>query len=118
MKTETLTPLITKYIFPKTNNFEEVSIFLKKNYGYIITYQLEQPKPLGKSSFIEFKSAIIGGWGSLKSDEELVKEYNTFDTYDECIEIIKKRDGKTFEAFVEKGKVEDYPFLLSIKKVK
>jgi hypothetical protein len=117
MKTQAITPSVTNYIFENVNNFKQIHI-LKKYYGYVIMYQIEQSGLFPIANFVELKSVIIGGFGYLKEEKILVKAYNTFDTYDECIEIIKKRDGKTFNDFFEKGKVKDYPILLSIKKVK
>jgi hypothetical protein len=109
---KTITPKNIDYNFTELNNFKEVHVF-KKDYGYVIGYQ--KGCDFSTINYIELKHAIVGAFTFLANEKEIIKEYKTFDTYEECIEIIQNRDGKTFESFFNKGKITGHKFLLSLK---
>lgn len=115
MENKNIKPTIINYGFHKINNFEEVHI-LKKEYGYVLFYKVNHPT--GTNNYIELKQAIVGMFAFLNDEHALIKLYKTFDSYDECIEIIQQRDGKTFDKLFNEGKVFDSRILLSIKQNK
>lgn len=105
-------PLGIDYNLGAINGFDRVNIAVK-NGKYLIGYC--KSKELQSDTMIEIKDAIIGGFGFLANEKFINDNFAFYDTYEECVDIIKKRNPKNLFKDFENHNFENHNFLIAIK---
>ena len=69
----------------------------------------------GGETFFEIKDAIIGGMGFLANEKDINSRFKFYESYDECVEVLKNRNLKNLTSDFDKFKIDNSIFLLAIK---
>jgi hypothetical protein len=101
-----------KYTFHNVNGFKEIVIINDSN-KFIIGYIFEINN--GLDSLYETQNALFGTWAYLSEKKEINSFAIYFSSYEECIEVIKKRTPEKLTKLFKQGEVENNNYLLSLK---
>jgi hypothetical protein len=85
-----------------------------KNNKYLLCFFAQGEH--GGETYIELKNAIIGGFAFLANEEDINEMFRFYESYDECIEVLKNRNLDNLTSDFNKFKIENSRFLLAIKK--
>jgi hypothetical protein len=105
-------PIAIDYNLGSVNGFNRVNIGMKNN-KYLISFYMSGK--YGGETFFEIKDAIIGGMGFLANEQDINNHFKFYESYDECIEVLKNRNLKNLTSDFDKFKIDNSRFLLSIK---
>jgi hypothetical protein len=105
-------PIAIDYNLGSVNGFDRVNIGMKNN-KYLISFYMSGK--YGGETFFEIKDAIIGGMGFLANEQDINNHFKFYESYDECIEVLKKRNMKNLTSDFDKFKIENSRFLLAVK---
>ncbi|WP_130735495.1 hypothetical protein [Flavobacterium sp. J27] len=96
-------PIAIDYNIGSVNDFNRVNIMMKNN-KFLIYYYMSVK--YSGSYFIEIKDAIIGGMGFLANEQDIYKYFKFYESYDECIEVLRNRNFKNLISDFEKFRIE------------
>ena len=105
-------PIAIDYNLGSINGFDRVNIGMKNN-KYLISFYMSGK--YGGETFFEIKDAIIGGMGFLANENDINKHFTFYESYDECVEVLKNRNLKNLTSDFDKFKIDNSRFLLAIK---
>ena len=105
-------PIAIDYNLGSINGFYRVNIGMKNN-KYLLSFYMSGE--YGGETFFEIKDAIIGGMGFLANEQEINNHFKFYESYDECIEVLKNRNLKNLTSDFDKFKIDNSRFLLAIK---
>lgn len=105
-------PIAIDYNLGSINGFDRVNIAMKNN-KYLISFYMSGK--YGGETFFEIKDAIIGGMGFLANEQDINNHFNFYESYYECIEVLKNRNLKNLTSDFDKFKIHNSRFLLAIK---
>jgi hypothetical protein len=107
-----LQPNSIDYNLGSLNGFDRVNIGMKNN-KYLISYYMSGK--YGGETLFEIKDAIIGGMGFLANEQYINNHFKFYESYDECIEVLKNRNLKNLNSDFNKFEIDNSRFLLAVK---
>ena len=105
-------PIAIDYNLGSVNGFDRVNIGMKNN-KYLISFYMSEK--YGGETFFEIKDAIIGGMGFLANEKDINSHFKFYESYDECVEVLKNRNLKNLTSDFDKFKIDNSRFLLAVK---
>jgi hypothetical protein len=105
-------PIGIDYNLGAINGFDGINIFMKEH-KYIISYFIKDI--VFGVSYVETKDIITSNAQFLSYEKIIKKYFSYYSSYEECLEVIKNRTLKNFIEDLEKYKIENTSFPMSIK---
>lgn len=106
-------PIAVDYNLGSIKGFDNVNILMRSKDKYLVSFKIEGR--YGTKHLIEIKDAIIGGFAFLANEPYIHDNFNFYKTYEECIEVIKKRSVTNLNSDFNKFEIKNHRFLLAFK---
>lgn len=103
-------PISIIYDLGSVNDFNNVTI-INKNNKFFILFDLNGGALLTNISMVEIKDALILPFGFDKNYDEVIKHFKFFESYEECLEVIKERTKNNLISDYNKNEVLSSPYL-------